>query len=178
MKRNTFCHFLLSISTILFLTGCAGSAYLNTSKQPPQTIYDHNELLLLVVGNGQTIANPEFAEIRDQFEKILVNELRNKPGFEKISIVNRNYIEQGQLLMVVTINYIHSVSTAARLAAGAFAGAASFKTSVELYENSRDNRISEAICGTSSSKSQGIFAASTSQQLELVAKRIAQEFTP
>ncbi|MCU7806827.1 MAG: hypothetical protein KZQ73_03030 [Candidatus Thiodiazotropha sp. (ex Semelilucina semeliformis)] len=168
---------LFFILTTFIMTGCTGSAYLNTFVKPPESIYHRNDLKLLVNGGYRLNNLSAYGETQLQFEEILLESLRNRSRYQEISLVKDKSIDNGDLLMVVTIDHVNYVSTGARLVSGVFAGTANFKTRVELYQDSPENRISEMICGTTSKVSQGVFGASTDYQMKLVAEKIAEEFS-
>jgi hypothetical protein len=168
--------FIFLFATFM-LSGCTGTAYLNTFIKPPDSAYTHKALHLYVDANRYS-GLAGFEDTRIEFEQNLLESLKSKSRFKEVTLISEKSIDKGQLLMVVTIDHVHFVSTGSRIAAGVFAGTASFKTRIELYENNIDNRIAEMICGTTSKSSQGIFGASTSHQADLVAQKIADEFSP
>jgi hypothetical protein len=162
----------------LFLTGCTGTAYLNTFVKPPASISERSDLKLLVNASFTPRNVAEAEEIRHKLEQKLLEELRSRSRYKETTLIQERSIVEGDLLMIVTINYVHSVSSGARIVGGAFAGTASFKTKVELFQDSTDKRIAEMICGTTSKGSQGIFGADTDHQISLIAEKIAMEFAP
>jgi hypothetical protein len=178
MNRSTKLFLPLLIISLLFLNGCAGTAYLNTFVKPPAGVYERSDLKLLVTASYAPERMAAAQETRDKFEQELLVELRNKSRYKQVTLVEEKAIEEGDLLMLVTIDYVHSVSGGARLMGGALAGAASFKTKVELFQDNSDKRVAEMICGTTSKASQGVFGADTNHQIHLVAEKIAVEFAP
>ncbi len=146
--------------------------------KPPASTFDHDTLKLFVNSSFTPKNLAEGRKTQQLFEQRLIKALKDKSRYKNITLVKEPSTNKGELLMIVTINYVHSVSGGARVLGGAFSGAASFKTKVVLYQDDAKNRIGEMICGTTSKSSQGIFGADTNHQITIVAEKIAMEFAP
>lgn len=169
MLKKGFSALLIILTTTL--VGCASKVSQHVA-EPTKTQQTSEKSIVLNVP-----VSKYFAADEDYLRS--VKDLKSAIDHNLKIISPSSVIQQGAgnatgLKANILIEEFYYVSAAARFLTGIMAGEAKLSVRVELYDLQSGEIVGESKFGTSSNISEGVFGATTSRQIEAVAKSIAE----
>src|SRR5690554_5877213 len=162
---------VILIIFLSLITGCAANIKQSVKSSNVQQAATPSSIKLDIKTSNSIVKSKDLANSIAELNQQISKEYKG-------NLIPDSAADKADILVEITIEHFRYVSGFGRFMAGVMVGDAELKLSVKFIDVATNQIVNESLLDTTSEFSEGIFGATTSRQLEAMAKKIVSMISP